>query len=170
MHGDLSPFFLDYSRSATDEDEHFQPLETLGDMKITDVLGDPVKLDEGHPLVFCFNVNGNHWNLVRVVTEPTAELHIFEPMGRPSSRSGGRSRDSAGGGGGGKPRRGISARNLPERTLEWLEKTWPTEFDKGEQPWASLAFNAITLAAMTSLIAALHASYMLKVRRLYGLS
>ena len=120
----------------------------IGQLHVTDVLGvsvDPTKVKR---LVFCFNVNDNHWTMLHVVVGPRnkKELHVFEPMGLPQSRKTKTSNNSIGGTGAGVKNgmgsnNGVSSRNFPRRLLQWLESVWPTSGE--EQSWGELAISAI---------------------------
>ena len=117
---------------------------TLGDLNITDVLGVAVNPSKVKRLVFCFNVNDNHWTMLHVVVgRKKRELHVFEPMGLPQSRKTKTSNNSVYGGGGGSNNNnnGVSSRNFPRRLLQWLESVWPT--NHGGVSWGELAVSAI---------------------------
>ena len=125
---------------------------TLGNLKITDVLGVAVNPKKVKRLVFCFNVNDNHWTMLHVIVRPgSKELHVFDPMGLPQSRKTKTSNNHGGGGNGGgggggsshtmSANNGVSSRNFPRRLLQWLESVWPTS--KNEPSWGELAVSAI---------------------------
>jgi hypothetical protein len=120
----------------------------LENLRITDVLGVSVNPKKVKRLVFCFNVNDNHWTMLHIVVgnRQKKELHVFEPMGLPQSRrtktSNTQYNNRGGNGNNGMgSNNGVSSRNFPRRLLQWLEAVWPT---KGEQQsWGELAVSAI---------------------------
>ena len=103
----------------------------LADLRITDVLGIAIDPSVVRQLAFCFNVNDNHWTMIRVVIRPTKELSLFEPMGLPQSR---KTKNPGAAG------NGVSTRNFPRRLLQWLESVWPTTSGLG---WGEMAVSAI---------------------------
>ncbi len=103
----------------------------LADLRITDVLGIAIDPTVVRQLAFCFNVNDNHWTMIRVVIRPTKELSLFEPMGLPQSR---KTKNPGAAG------NGVSTRNFPRRLLQWLESVWPTTSGLG---WGEMAVSAI---------------------------
>jgi hypothetical protein len=72
-------------------------------------------------IVFAYNSNGIHWNLIRVQRHPHQELHLFEPMGKPTRR------------------RGVDSRSMPKGLIAWLDSCYA--FD---QSWLSVSASAIT--------------------------
>ncbi|TMW65114.1 hypothetical protein Poli38472_009281 [Pythium oligandrum] len=100
---------------------------SMSDFDVRDVLGRPIEFADTRPIVFVANVGGIHWNLFRVQFEPQAELQLFEPMGRLSSRT------------------GISYRSIPREVLQWLDVCYPEH-----QNWRGRTVSAITHAQQIS--------------------
>ncbi|KAJ0407528.1 hypothetical protein ATCC90586_002193 [Pythium insidiosum] len=94
---------------------------TASDFELWDVLGRPVDFADARPMIFVVNVGLIHWNLLRVQLHPTAELQLFEPMGRLASR------------------RGISYRSVPRSVIQWLDACFPQQ-----QSWLRRTVSAIT--------------------------
>jgi hypothetical protein len=88
----------------------------LDQLKLTDVLGNKVNPRKVRHIVFCFNVMNRHWNVVQIILRPYPELQLYEPMGKPSRHA--RRPDG---------QSGVSARNLPRCTYNWLESMWPMQ-------------------------------------------
>jgi hypothetical protein len=72
------------------------------------IRGNLLNYSDTSPIIFLFNANGIHWNLIRVVRRGRPELQLFEPMGKPSSRH-----------------VGLSLRDLPPGLIRWLDLCIP---------------------------------------------
>jgi hypothetical protein len=77
-----------------------------------------------NPIVFVCNSNNIHWNLIRIVRGPKPELHMFEPMGKPTNRHG-----------------GLGFRDVPRGVVRWLDICCPLE--SGDS-WITRGVSAIT--------------------------
>lgn len=82
------------------------------------------------PLVFFWNIGNMHWNLVRVFTGSSKHIEVFEPMGRPTSRSQG-----------GYASAGLSLRSVPRTLITWLDAVCPLPTPGG---WRARTRSAIT--------------------------
>ncbi len=92
--------------------------------QLTDITGRALDYkDLKSPIVFVFNSNNIHWNLIRVVRWPRAELQLFEPMGMPHNRHG-----------------GLTYRSVPREIVHWLDKRCPLPQGKS---WISAGHSAI---------------------------
>jgi hypothetical protein len=71
--------------------------------------------------------NNIHWNLIRIVRGPVPELHMFEPMGKPTNRHG-----------------GLGFRDVPRGVIRWLDICCPLKTSTKSDSWISRGVSAIT--------------------------
>jgi len=94
--------------------------------ELRDILGERLDYKDFAPIIFLYNANGIHWNLIRVVRRPSPQLQLFEPMGKPASRHGSG---------------GLSLRTLPHGVVHWLDMCCPL---KQGCSWLSASLSVIT--------------------------
>ncbi len=101
-----------------------QLVSNMTDVALTDINGRFIDYqDMDSPIVFVFNSNNIHWNLIRIVRSPVAELQLFEPMGMPLNRHG-----------------GLTYRSVPRDIIAWLDKRCPLASGKS---WITIGNSAI---------------------------
>eukprot|EP01039_Chlorochromonas_danica_P004914 gene4914-5390_t len=97
--------------------------------QVTDILGKRFDYNDLETsFVFLLNNHNIHWNLLRVIRGQKPELQLFEPLGRPQTRS---SRCSP----------GLSFRSIPKLIIDWLDYCYPLG---QRQSWLSKGSSAIT--------------------------
>ncbi len=82
------------------------------------------------PLIFFSNAGGNHWVVVRVDLGPRKRIELYEPMGKPGSRSN-VYREA-----------GLGLRAVPRQLLDWLDAACP--LPAPVSGWRERSMSAVT--------------------------